>query len=137
MALDKMDIAGSIFNGWWKEDKESSAQKLITRSNELQNKQKLIKQMKNDAYNEQITKYKTDKKVIDGLDSVAADVKLGKYDNDYQLGEAILRAKHGDNFATFKTSSLGAENDPTNYNAIAVSEAKACLLYTSPSPRDS
>ena len=129
MALDKMDIAGSIFNGWWKADKTDSAQKLITRSNELQNKQKLIKEMKKDNYDEQITKYKADKKVIDGLNSVAADVKAGKYANDFQLGEAILRAKHGDNFADFKTSSLGAESDPTNYNAIAINEAKAFGNY--------
>tara|TARA_R100000084_G_scaffold9451_1_gene3276 strand:+ start:168 stop:2126 length:1959 start_codon:yes stop_codon:yes gene_type:complete len=131
MALDKIDIAGSIFNGWWKADKADSAQKLITRSNELQNKQKIIQQMKTNDYNKEIAKYDADKKVIDSLNAVAADVKLGKYDgsNQYQLGEAILRAKHGENFDKFKTSSLGAEGDPTNYNALALSEAAAFSNY--------
>jgi len=131
MALDKFDIAGSVFNGWWKADKADSAQKLITRSNELQNKQKIIQQMKTNDYNKEIAKYDADKKVIDSLNAVAADVKLGKYDgnNQYQLGEAILRAKHGENFDKFKTSSLGAEGDPTNYNALALSEAAAFSNY--------
>ena len=71
MALDKIDIAGSIFNGWWKADKADSAQKLITRSNELQNKQKIIQQMKTNDYNKEIAKYDADKKVIDGLNAVA------------------------------------------------------------------
>ena len=131
MALDKIDVAGSIFNGWWKADKADSAQKLITRSNQLQNKQKIIQQMKTNDYNKEIAKYDADKKVIDSLNSVAADVKSGKYDgnNQYQLGEAILRAKHGENFDKFKTSSLGVEGDPTNYNALALSEAAAFSNY--------
>ena len=38
MALDKSDVIGSIFSGWWEADKADSAQRLKIRNEELANK---------------------------------------------------------------------------------------------------
>ena len=46
MALDKSDVLGSIFTGWWEADKADTAQRLKTRGEELKNKQVIVKQMK-------------------------------------------------------------------------------------------
>ena len=44
------------------------------------------------------------------------------YTDDLQLGEAVLRAKHGDKFAEFKKSMTGAEGDLTDFYKIAQRE---------------
>ena len=46
MALDKSDVLGSIFHGWWEADKADTAQKLKIRNEELANKQKLLNKLK-------------------------------------------------------------------------------------------
>ena len=119
MALDKSDVLGSIFTGWWEADKADTAQKLKTRGEELRNKQTIVKQMKTTDYNKDIAKYDADKKVIDGLNSVAANQSM--YKDDIQLGEAVLMAKHGKNFANFKKNLTGAEGDLTSYYNFAKS----------------
>ena len=123
MALDKSDVLGSIFTGWWEADKADTAQKLKTRGEELKNKQAIVKQMKTADYNKEIAKYDADKKVIDGLDSVAANKSM--YKDDIQLGEAVLMAKHGENFANFKKNLTGAEGDLTSYYNFAKSEGQS------------
>ena len=75
MALDKSDVIGSIFSGWWEADKADTAQRLKIRNEELANKQNTIKQIKTNNYNDDIAKYKKEKVVIDGLNSVAANKK--------------------------------------------------------------
>lgn len=122
MSLDKSDVLGSIFTGWWEADKADTAQKLKTRSQELQNKQSIIKQMKTADYNKEIEKYDADKKVIDGLNSVAANKSM--YSDDLQLGQAVLIAKHGDKFDSFKKSLTGADGDLTQFYNFAKSEGQ-------------
>ena len=102
MALDKSDVIGSIFSGWWEADKADSAQRLKIRNEELANKQNTIKTIKTNNYNDEIADYKKKKLVIDSLNSVAANNNNNMYTDDLQLGEAVLRAKHGDKFAEFK-----------------------------------
>ena len=123
MALDKSDVLGSIFTGWWEADKADTAQKLKTRGEELRNKQAIVKQMKTADYNKDIAKYDADKKVIDGLNSVAANQSM--YKDDIQLGEAVLMAKHGDKFADFKKNLTGPEGDLTSYYNFAKSEGNS------------
>jgi len=123
MALDKSDVLGSIFTGWWEADKADTAQRLKTRGEELKNKQAIVKQMKTADYNKEIAKYDADKKVIDGLNSVAANKSM--YKDDIQLGEAVLMAKHGENFANFKKNLTGAEGDLTSYYNFAKSEGQS------------
>jgi len=123
MALDKSDVLGSIFTGWWEADKADTAQRLKTRGEELKNKQAIVKQMKTADYNKEIAKYDADKKVIDGLNSVAANKSM--YKDDIQLGEAVLMAKHGENFANFKKDLTGAEGDLTSYYNFAKSEGQS------------
>ena len=113
MALDKSDVIGSIFSGWWEADKADTAQRLKIRNEELVNKQNTIKQIKTNNYNDDIAKYKKDKVVIDGLNAVAANKSM--YTTDMQLGEAVLMAKHGDNFDKFKKSMTGADGDLTRF----------------------
>ena len=123
MALDKSDVLGSIFTGWWEADKADTAQKLKTRGEELRNKQAIVKQMKTTDYNKDIAKYDADKKVIDGLNSVAVNQSM--YKDDIQLGEAVLMAKHGDKFADFKKNLTGPEGDLTSYYNFAKSEGNS------------
>ena len=123
MALDKSDVLGSIFTGWWEADKADTAQRLKTRGEELKNKQAIVKQMKTADYNKEIAKYDADKKVIDGLNSVAANKSM--YKDDIQLGEAVLMAKHGEKFADFKKNLTGAEGDLTSYYNFAKSEGQS------------
>ena len=123
MALDKSDVLGSIFTGWWEADKADTAQRLKTRGEELKNKQAIVKQMKTADYNKEIAKYDADKKVIDGLNSVAANKSM--YKDDIQLGEAVLMAKKGDGFAAYKKSLTGAEGDLTSYYNFAKSEGQS------------
>ena len=123
MALDKSDVLGSIFTGWWEADKIDTAQRLKTRGEELRNKQAIVKQMKTADYNKEIAKYDADKKVIDGLNSVAANKSM--YKDDIQLGEAVLMAKHGENFTNFKKNLTGAEGDLTSYYNFAKSEGQS------------
>lgn len=120
MALDKSDVLGSIFSGWWEADKADTAQRLKIRNEELANKQNTIKQIKTNNYNDDIAKYKKDKVVIDGLNSVAANKSM--YTTDMQLGEAVLMAKHGDNFDKFKKSMTGADGDLTRFYTLAKNE---------------
>ena len=120
MALDKSDVIGSIFSGWWEADKADTAQRLKIRNEELANKQNTIKQIKTNNYNDDIAKYKKDKVVIDGLNSVAANKSM--YSTDMQLGEAVLMAKHGDNFDKFKKSMTGADGDLTRFYTLAKNE---------------
>ena len=58
MALDKSDVLGSIFSGWWEADKADSAQRLKIRNEELANKQNTIKTIKANNYNDEIADYK-------------------------------------------------------------------------------
>tara|TARA_R100000278_G_scaffold24619_1_gene22661 strand:- start:205 stop:2157 length:1953 start_codon:yes stop_codon:yes gene_type:complete len=120
MALDKSDVLGSIFSGWWEADKADTAQRLKIRNEELANKQNTIKQIKTNNYNDDIAKYKKDKVVIDGLNAVAANKSM--YTTDMQLGEAVLMAKHGDNFDKFKKSMTGADGDLTRFYTLAKNE---------------
>ena len=120
MALDKSDVLGSIFSGWWEADKADTAQRLKIRNEELANKQNTIKQIKTNNYNDDIAKYKKDKIVIDGLNSVAANKSM--YTTDMQLGEAVLMAKHGDNFDKFKKSMTGTDGDLTRFYTLAKNE---------------
>ena len=120
MALDKSDVIGSIFSGWWEADKADTAQRLKIRNEELVNKQNTIKQIKTNNYNDDIAKYKKDKVVIDGLNAVAANKSM--YTTDMQLGEAVLMAKHGDNFDKFKKSMTGADGDLTRFYTLAKNE---------------
>ena len=120
MALDKSDVIGSIFSGWWEADKADTAQRLKIRNEELANKQNTIKQIKTNNYNDDIAKYKKDKIVIDGLNSVAANKSM--YTTDMQLGEAVLMAKHGDNFDKFKKSMTGTDGDLTRFYTLAKNE---------------
>mgnify|MGYP003133981151 CR=1 FL=1 len=120
MALDKSDVIGSIFSGWWEADKADTAQRLKIRNEELANKQNTIKQIKTNNYNDDIAKYKKDKVVIDGLNAVAANKSM--YTTDMQLGEAVLMAKHGDNFDKFKKSMTGADGDLTRFYTLAKNE---------------
>tara|TARA_R100000654_G_scaffold69211_1_gene98660 strand:- start:277 stop:2217 length:1941 start_codon:yes stop_codon:yes gene_type:complete len=122
MALDKSDVIGSIFSGWWEADKADSAQRLKIRNEELANKQNTIKTIKTNNYNDEIADYKKKKVVIDSLNSVAANNNNKMYTDDLQLGEAVLRAKHGDKFAEFKKSMTGAEGDLTDFYKIAQRE---------------
>lgn len=122
MALDKSDVIGSIFSGWWEADKADSAQRLKIRNEELANKQNTIKTIKTNNYNDEIADYKKKKLVIDSLNSVAANNNNNMYTDDLQLGEAVLRAKHGDKFAEFKKSMTGAEGDLTDFYKIAQRE---------------
>jgi len=123
MALDKSDVLGSIFTGWWEADKADTAQRLKTRGEELKNKQAIVKQMKTADYNKEIAKYDADKKVIDALNSVAANKSM--YKDDIQLGEAVLMAKKGDGFAAYKKSLTGVEGDLTSYYNFAKSEGQS------------
>ena len=120
MALDKSDVLGSIFSGWWEADKADTAQRLKNRNAELVNKQNAIKEIKTNNYNDEIAKYKKDKVVIDGLNAVAANKSM--YTTDMQLGEAVLMAKHGDNFDKFKKSMTGADGDLTRFYTLAKNE---------------
>jgi hypothetical protein len=120
MALDKSDVLGSIFTGWWEADKIDTAQRLKIRNEELANRQNTIKQIKTNNYNDQIADYKKKKVVIDGLNSVAANKSM--YTTDMQLGEAVLMAKHGDNFDKFKKSMTGADGDLTRFYTLAKNE---------------
>ena len=122
MALDKSDVIGSIFSGWWEADKADSAQRLKIRNEELANKQNTIKTIKTNNYNDEIADYKKKKLVIDSLNSVAANNNNNMYTDDLQLGEAVLRAKHGEKFADFKKSMTGAEGDLTDFYKIAQRE---------------
>jgi len=120
MSLDKSDVLGSIFTGWWEADKADTAQRLKIRNEELANKQNTIKQIKTNNYNDQIEDYKKKKVVIDSLNSVAANKNM--YTTDMQLGEAVLMAKHGDNFDKFKKSMTGADGDLTRFYTLAKNE---------------
>ncbi|QGZ17921.1 hypothetical protein HTVC103P_gp53 [Pelagibacter phage HTVC103P] len=120
MALDKSDVLGSIFTGWWEADKIDTAQRLKIRNEELANRQNTIKQIKTNNYNDQIADYKKKKVVIDGLNSVAANKSM--YTTDMQLGEAVLMAKHGDNFDKFKKSMTGTDGDLTRFYTLAKNE---------------
>ena len=122
MALDKTDVLGSIFTGWWEADKADTAQRLKTRGEELRNKQAIVKQMKTSDYNKDIAKYDADKKIIDGLNSVAANKSM--YTDDLQLGQAVLMAKHGDKFDSFKKSLTGADGDLTQFYNFAKTEGQ-------------
>lgn len=120
MSLDKSDVLGSIFSGWWEADKADTAQRLKIRNEELANKQNTIKQIKTNNYNDQIEDYKKKKVIIDSLNSVAANKNM--YTTDMQLGEAVLMAKHGDNFDKFKKSMTGADGDLTRFYTLAKNE---------------
>ena len=120
MALDKSDVIGSIFTGWWEADKADTAQRLKTRNEELVNKQNTIKQIKTNDYNDEIADYKKKKVVIDGLNSVAAN--QSNYSDDIQLGEAVLQAKYGDKFNEFKKNNTGADGDLTSFYKLAQNE---------------
>ena len=120
MSLDKSDVLGSIFTGWWEADKADTAQRLKIRNEELANKQNTIKQIKTNNYNDQIEDYKKKKVIIDSLNSVAANKNM--YTTDMQLGEAVLMAKHGDNFDKFKKSMTGADGDLTRFYTLAKNE---------------
>ena len=122
MALDKSDVIGSIFSGWWEADKADSAQRLKIRNEELANKQNTIKTIKTNNYNDEIADYKKKKLVIDSLNSVAANNNNNMYTDDLQLGEAVLRAKHGEKFADFKKSMTGADGDLTRFYTLAKNE---------------
>ena len=120
MSLDKSDVLGSIWSGWWEADKADTAQRLKIRNEELANRQNTIKQIKTNNYNDQIEDYKKKKVVIDSLNSVAANKNM--YTTDMQLGEAVLMAKHGDNFDKFKKSMTGADGDLTRFYTLAKNE---------------
>ena len=120
MALDKSDVIGSIFTGWWEADKADTAQRLKTRNEELVNKQNTIKQIKTNDYNDEIADYKKKKVVIDGLNAVAAN--QSNYSDDIQLGEAVLQAKYGDKFNEFKKNNTGADGDLTSFYKLAQNE---------------
>jgi|14BtaG_2_1085337.scaffolds.fasta_scaffold02159_3 hypothetical protein len=122
MALDKTDVLGSIFTGWWEADKADTAQRLKTRGEELRNKQAIVKQMKTADYNKDIAKYDADKKVIDGLNSVAANKSM--YKDDLQLGQAVLIAKYGDKFDSFKKSLTSPDGDLTQFYNFAKTEGQ-------------
>ena len=43
MALDKSDVLGSIFSGWWEADKADTAQRLKIRNEELANNSNFLR----------------------------------------------------------------------------------------------
>ena len=130
MAMKKSTLAGEFFQGWWEADKKDTAEKLLVRSKELENIQGSILDMKKKDYDYEMDNWKEKNKVVTALNSVKTNFDNNKYANNYQLGEAILRARHGDKYDAFKASHLGTEGDTRTWQSLVNQEGKTFNIDT-------
>ena len=130
MAMKKSTLAGEFFQGWWEADKKDTAEKLLVRSKELENIQGSILDMKKKDYDYEMDNWKEKNKVVTALNSVKTNFDNNKYANNYQLGEAILRARHGDKYDAFKASHLGTEGDTRAWQSLVNQEGKTFNIDT-------
>ena len=115
-------------------DKKNTKENLLIRGKELDAKRNAVLEMKKSKYNDEIETYKKDKVKIDGLNAVQADWDKGKYKitkdgktgtDTKALGYDFLVAKHGIEWVQKqKTQFLGAESDPTAWNAYLNSKGR-------------
>lgn len=115
-------------------DKKNTKENLLIRGKELDAKRNAVLEMKKSKYNDEIETYKKDKVKIDGLNAVQADWDKGKYKitkdgktgtDTKALGYDFLVAKHGIEWVQKqKTHLLGAESDPTAWNAYLNSKGR-------------
>ena len=115
-------------------DKKNTKENLLIRGKELDAKRNAVLEMKKSKYNDEIETYKKDKVKVDGLNAVQADWDAGKYKitkdgktgtDTKALGYDFLVAKHGIEWVQKqKTHLLGAESDPTAWNAYLNSKGR-------------